>query len=337
MKLSLTSFALAGLIYFTGCSEDDGPVPTETIAELVGSTANLDSLEKYLTQYPTLTAALGLPGSNTFFAPSNAAFISLLQTPGFPADITDINPDIIELVLSYHVVPGTAYKEADLGPDMSTLITPLDADDVIKVNSDGTLLTGSTNDAIMITQGDVEGTNGILHVINAVLIPQTVGAQLTPLLGKLGGTVMLGSDFTNLAALVTLADTDTPTGMLPVLAYMTSAPGTPVEGAQFTLFAVPNAVFAGAAAQGGVTVEQFLGTFTATTARATILNHMIEGTVTSATLGEGTQKTSLAGNTLTFGTDPGSGAVVINSSVPLVGVTVAASNGVTHVIGGIIQ
>ena len=339
MKFSLIAMSLAGLMYVAACSEDDTVVPTETIYSLIESTDNLDSLKKYLDVYPDLVSALDAAGVYTFFAPNNAAFISLLQTPGFPADIRDISPDLIELVLSYHVVPGSIIKSGDLGPDMSTLITPLNSADVIKVNSDGSLLTGATNPSIMVVQADVEGTNGVMHVTGSVLIPQSVGAQLTPLLGKIGGTVMLGADFTNLASLVTLADSDVPSGMLPVLAYMTSATGTPVEGASFTLFGVPNAVFTGAAAQAGVTVEQFLGTFNAASARATLLNHMIEGTVSSTTLGGGGQYTSLAGNTLTIGTDPDSGAIVINASVPLVpgNTDLPASNGVVHVIGGIIQ
>jgi uncharacterized surface protein with fasciclin (FAS1) repeats len=72
----------------------------------------LDSLNKYLEAYPDLKGLLNGATEYTFFAPSNTAFISLLATPGFPADIRKINPNIIKGVLSYHFVAGVNDKAA---------------------------------------------------------------------------------------------------------------------------------------------------------------------------------------------------------------------------------
>ena len=150
---------------------------------------------------------------------------------------------------------------------------------------------------------------------------------------------MLADDFTSLATLVTNADSDVPDGELPVIAYMTSAAGTAAEGTLYTLFAIPNAVFDEAAEAAGLSLDAFLSSFTPDSARATVLNHMIEGSVYSTILGEGGQYVTLAGNEIVSGTDPVSGDIVINQSISLVpgNTDIVQSNGIIHMIGGIIQ
>ncbi|NQZ78108.1 MAG: fasciclin domain-containing protein [Ekhidna sp.] len=268
---------MASFLAFTSCSDDDEPDPgdtgddpgdmvdpTQSILELVVATDGLDSLEKYLSVYPDLTALLGGEGTFTVFAPTNDAFIGLLQTPGFPANIASINPDIIKGVLSYHVVAGQEVAQADFATDLtlSTAFTdPVAGQQSIAFNADGTLLTGSTNATISVITADIAATNGIVHTVESVMIPPSVGATLTPILGTLAGTVLLGADFSILAQGIAKADEGKATAE--------TIAGALASVTDLTVFAPTNATFENAQ----ITADSFDGA----TWDAIIRNHVVVG------------------------------------------------------------
>jgi uncharacterized surface protein with fasciclin (FAS1) repeats len=365
LKHALMVFVVLVTFGITGCDDDDdGPTIYDgTVLQLLSDTqfkesatvsadVALDSLVKYLTIYPDLTTLLSGGSDVTLFAPSNTAFISLLATPGFPANILDINPDVIENVLRYHIVSGKMLQ-ADLTPTGSGAgiesefsstnpCTGTQTVEVIKVNENGTLLTGSSNAAIEITDADNQATNGVVHVTKTVLIPPSVGASLTPILGKLSATVLLASDFSYLAAAMTKADCGV-AGVTPLSAILTST-------GPFTAFLPPNAVFEGTAAAMSITVDQLIANFTAAQWRNIILNHIVAGTYNKAALTNGTQLTTMLsadaklivtdnanapeGKVLTTtGGTTGMGGTV---GAALVVVDLAASNGVAHVVAKIL-
>lgn len=318
MKHALMVSAMITIVGISGCDDEDGPtVFNGTILDLISSdqykqsvngddTKSLDSLVKYLT-YHNLNAAVTATGPITLFAPNNAAFKTLIATPGFPADIRKIDPNIVKGVLSYHVVADDVRKnELTSGVSLSTAFTGTvgNADDKINVNSDGTLLTGSTDPAIQILEADKLATNGTVHVLNKVMIPQTVGASLTPILGTLAGAVFLGADFTTLVKLINKADAGVAAGD-QIRTLLATPPATETaSNVRRTFFAVPNAYFSAAAQQGGVTVDQFLGSISATTARAILLNHFITTNVAAKT-------------TYTVSDITGSGDVQFQNGIPV--------------------
>ncbi|HYW29890.1 MAG TPA: fasciclin domain-containing protein [Gemmatimonas sp.] len=122
--------------------------------------------------FKTLAAAVGAaglvdtlkgPGPFTVFAPTDEAFAKL------PAGTVDaLLADIPQLtkILTYHVVSGTV-KAAD--------VIKLDGQSVATVNGatvaigakDGVSLNGTAN----VTQADVECTNGVIHIIDTVILP----------------------------------------------------------------------------------------------------------------------------------------------------------------------
>lgn len=330
-------------------SDDDDDTqgePTKTIWELVQSTEGLDSLEKYLGVYPDLVATLGASGTFTLFAPNNDAFVNLLATPGFPAQITSINPDIIKNVLAYHI-SVTSYLKADLtsGKQVTTLATGQGVDvnstDKVVVNADGTLLTGSSNAAIAITSANKKATNGVMHVVGSVLIPQTVGAQLTPILGTNAGTLLLGADFSLLAQAIFKADTFAAQNSATTIYSMLSGNAT------HTVFAPSNGTFeAGSITAASFTAQQWYGIIT---------THIVLSEVLSSNMTQGAQFSAASGATLTVlsteaPTDPSKGiltGIVIDSNgdtTPEAQVAVPASassslvtaNGRVHVIAGIL-
>jgi uncharacterized surface protein with fasciclin (FAS1) repeats len=349
----------------SGCDDDDdGPkIYSGTVLELMadaqfeqssGASADvaLDSLMKYLSLYPSLTTVLTSSTEVTVFAPSNTAFISLLATPGFPPNIADINPEIIAGVLAYHIVPGTTYLKSELtsGLALTTAYPVAQSIDKINVNADGTLKTGSSNQAIVITDADNQATNGVVHTTLSVMIPQSVGLTLTPILGTMAGTVLLGADFTNLADLIAKADN----GFVETATDKKVSSLLANPAANATFFATPNPVFS-AAAGGAANVDAFIGTFTAAQARAILLNHFVSGKYTvDAAAGATTITNNL---TLTPLTGTGKNITVITGNPaltpygvglsntpgtaasfrPIVVKDLAHSNGVIQVFGGLMM
>lgn len=289
MKHALMVSAMLAIVGISGCDEDDGPtIFNGTIMDLISSdqykqsvngddTKSLDSLVKFL-NYHGLNTILTATGPVTLFAPNNAAFKTLIATPGFPADIRKIDPNIVKGALSYHVVMEDVRKnELTSGASISTAFTNTvsNPDDKITVNSDGTLLTGSTDPAIQILEADKLAVNGTVHVLNKVMIPQTVGASLTPILGTLAGSVYLGADFTTLVKFIAKADVGISAADQIRTKLATPAATETSSNVRRTFFAIPNAYFSAAAQAQGVTVDQLLASFSSATARAILLNHFI--------------------------------------------------------------
>jgi uncharacterized surface protein with fasciclin (FAS1) repeats len=107
-----------------------------------------------------LADTLSGPGPFTVFAPTDAAFAKL------PAGtVESLLADVPKLtaILTYHVVPGSVHA-ADLVTTSSA--TTVQGTDVTFDTSDGV----KVNDAT-VTQADIETSNGVIHVIDTVLIP----------------------------------------------------------------------------------------------------------------------------------------------------------------------
>lgn len=379
LRYTAVVMLVGSLFALSSCSDDDkGPsVYSGTSLEYIKTAdfkqsatvtdeQGLDSLVKYLSLYPDLAASISGTSEFTLFAPSNKAFKNLLATPGFPSNIALISPDIIKGVLSYHLVSGKKVTGTDIkaGASFNTLYTDAATNtvQVITVNSDGTTLkTGSTNTAIHITTADKLTANGVIQVVESVMIPPTVGASLTPILGTMAGTVLLGKDFTLLARLIARADAgyteDAANGKLKISSHLARPTSTSFNGATF--FAPPNAVFEAAATAAGITSTALIDSFSTGadgTARAVILNHYIFGkyvvtaTSGSTTLTNGMTLTNLlTGKNITVVTGATVsaqnpyGVVISNTPTvqtsfrPIVSKDLGLSNGIIQVFGGILQ
>jgi uncharacterized surface protein with fasciclin (FAS1) repeats len=120
---------------------------------------------------PAFLSTLSAGGPVTVFAPTDAAFTALLAQLNTDAAGLLANKDLLNRVLAYHVVPGyisaktvVALGSAQGGANVLTFI-PQTVN--IKVMDGKVML----NDTINVVQTDIMGTNGIVHVIDAVLVP----------------------------------------------------------------------------------------------------------------------------------------------------------------------
>lgn len=138
-------------------------VPSKNIVENAVGSADHTTLVAAVTA-AGLAETLSGTGPFTVFAPTNAAFAKLpagavenLLKPEMKADLTN--------VLTYHVVPG-AYKAADL-KDGQKLKTVQGKELTVSVKDGKVMVDGAT-----VTIADVISSNGVTHVIDAVVMPK---------------------------------------------------------------------------------------------------------------------------------------------------------------------
>ena len=111
-------------------------------------------------------------GPFTVFAPTNAAFEKLLGELGITAEELLAQPDLGK-VLTYHVVSGKVMA-ADLTDGMKA--ETLNGEELTFDLSDAPMVNKSN-----ITTTDIEATNGVIHVIDTILVPANFELQETDL------------------------------------------------------------------------------------------------------------------------------------------------------------
>ena len=175
-KVKLVALALVASIAFTACGSDseatEETVTEESVVETEMATdivAVAVATEGFSTLVAALTAAglvetLQGEGPFTVFAPNDAAFAALpeglLEKLLLPENVA-----VLTSILTYHVVGA------------KVLSTEVVAGDAASVEGSNLALTTDmgvmVNDATVI-QADVEASNGVIHVIDKVLVPPTV-------------------------------------------------------------------------------------------------------------------------------------------------------------------
>lgn len=148
-------------IVLGGCESDT--TSTEPRQNIVATAQAAGSFNVLLAaaEAAGLATTLADGGPFTVFAPTDAAFEAL---PPGTVEALLADPDALRAVLTYHVVEGrvTSAQAAQL-----TSAPTLNGGAIAITNAGGSL---RVNDARVI-QADVEASNGIIHVIDAVLIP----------------------------------------------------------------------------------------------------------------------------------------------------------------------
>lgn len=122
---------------------------------------------------PSIVAALANPSANlTVFAPTDRAFVALLNRLGLTADQLLANRTLLNNVLRYHVVEGRISAAAAIEARGNFVPTLLPGDDLLVSASNGVVYV----DASRVITTDVNATNGVIHVIDTVLLPDRVNA-----------------------------------------------------------------------------------------------------------------------------------------------------------------
>jgi uncharacterized surface protein with fasciclin (FAS1) repeats len=130
----------------------------DKIVENPGMFSTLQSLVTQAGLVDTLVAAKDI----TVFAPTNDAFA---KVPQATLDSLLANPSLLTRVLTYHVVPQRI-RSGDI-PMGETDLTSLSGDHLTVVNNGMSVRVNSST----VIKADIMASNGIIHVIDSVLIP----------------------------------------------------------------------------------------------------------------------------------------------------------------------
>jgi uncharacterized surface protein with fasciclin (FAS1) repeats len=178
--------AVAAALTLSACSSSSDEATTETSAAMeesamaegdamvdeasVGTIVDVASVNPDFSTLVTALSAAGLvetlsgEGPFTVFAPTNAAFAAL------PAGVLDAlllpeNKDALVKILTYHVVPGTVLAADIADGDVATV----EGQSVTLSTASGVTVNGAN-----VVTADVLADNGVIHVIDAVLVPVDV-------------------------------------------------------------------------------------------------------------------------------------------------------------------
>lgn len=140
----------------------------KTIPEVATAAGNFKTLLAAATA-GGLAKTLGTKGPFTVFAPTDEAFAKLPEGTVASLLKPENKTKLVE-ILKYHVVSGRIYSEDAVAAKSAKTLqgTPI----VVKANSDGAMI----NDSKLL-KTDIDASNGVIHVIDAVLMPQDKGAM----------------------------------------------------------------------------------------------------------------------------------------------------------------
>ena len=298
------------------CDNEDSDeiIPEElTIVETAAATPELSNL------VAALTAANGdllnvLSGGNyTVLAPNNSAFELFLADNGF-GSLDEVPTDLLTNILLNHVITGSVGSS-----DLVALGSGYTSTNATNMDGDNLSMYFTTNDGVVFNGGssvitaDVHASNGVVHVVDAVIGLPTVVTFATT-----------NSSFETLVTALTREDLTT--DYVSVLSGDTNAP--------FTVFAPTNDAFSSLLNELGASSLNDIDT---ETLASTLNTHVVAGAnVRSGDLTQGMQITTL-GDGLTVSLDAGPQLIDSNDRVAgIIAVDVQAYNGVIHVINNVV-
>jgi uncharacterized surface protein with fasciclin (FAS1) repeats len=136
-----------------------------TIVEVAAAAGDFTTLVAAV-QAAGLAETLSGPGPFTVFAPTDEAFAGALDSLGLTAEELLADTETLSSILTYHVVSGEVPSSAVVTMDGQSAATVNGAD--VAIGVDGQTVT--VNDAT-VTAVDIPASNGIIHVIDSVLLP----------------------------------------------------------------------------------------------------------------------------------------------------------------------
>ena len=294
------------------CNDDDddviidkGPLNIVETAQAAGLNILVDAAIQ-----AGLVDALTAAGDKTVLAPTDAAFTAFLADKGFNS-LSDVPDAVLAQILLNHVIGGSNITSAALAGSTGYASTLADGPNSAKLSlyydgTSGVTFNGYSNVAIP----DVETSNGIVHVVDAVIDLPTIVDH-----------AVANSGYSSLVAALGAADGD--------LVTVLSGAGP------FTVLAPDDAAFAtflDGAALGDVPTDVL---------SQVLLNHVIGGAISSTDLvglGNGYTNSSATGAgsnpmSIYFNTDDG---VVFNGISEVMTADVVGTNGIIHAVDAVI-
>ncbi len=296
----LIAIAMVGVLASCNKDEDEPMVESKNIVETAVSDPQFSILVSAL-QKADLVSALQGPGPFTVFAPTNDAFNTLFSQLGV-SGIDALSAEALTPILLNHVVSGSV-KSSDISTGYAmTLNTTAPGQNAVKVYIEKT--SGVKVDGSNVTTADVMATNGVIHVIDKVIIPATAVNH-----------AINNPNFSILVQAVVKA------GLVDAL----SAAGP------FTVFAPTNDAFNALFNTLGVSG---IADLTADQLTPILLYHVVSGNVTASQVSSGNVPTLKEGSDISIVASQM--GVQLNGNANVIATDVQGSNGVIHAIDAVI-
>ena len=157
VSMAFIAMLSIGVSYNTFAGKDSG---SSTVVEIAASNSDFSILVDAVKK-AELVDALSADGPFTVFAPTNEAFEILFETLGV-SGISDLTAEQLTPILTYHVVSGKVMSTDLSNTSVGTLNgqkIKVDLTDGVKINDS------------KVVKADIEGKNGVVHVIDKVLLP----------------------------------------------------------------------------------------------------------------------------------------------------------------------
>jgi transforming growth factor-beta-induced protein len=314
-RLLSTFFVLSLASALPACSEseeDTGSLsnnPNNTVQETPSNTQN--SAKNILDvageagQFNILLAAIkgaGLeetlkgPGPFTVFAPTDAAFRLMPQ-----GVFNTLDRDTLASILKYHVHAGSAPAATVVG---SNALASVQGENIaVKVDRNTVYLNGFAS----VVQTDITASNGVIHIIDAVLLPPSVAFP-----GTLVDALKASPSFSTLVSAVVKAD----------LAGVLSSN----NGNGFTVFAPTNKAFEALGID--------LNTLSAEQLANVLTYHVVSGQVPASQVAGLNSATTVQGSPVAIQIKEGK--VFLNEKVQVIQTDLRTNNGIIHVVDAVL-
>lgn len=312
LKSILFISLFAGLFIFSSCKKDDemiNPVTMgegdKTITEIASENEDFSILVDALTK-ADLANTMNAAGSFTVFAPTNDAFELLFDDLGVEG-IDDLDAETLKPILLYHVLGSIVKSNMIESGYVSSLSPAQDSYLSMYINaSSGVMINNSSS----VTTADLDASNGVIHVIDKVLLPPTI--------------VDLAVANPNFSTLVTAVVREELTDVLSS------------NSLNFTVFAPTNAAFNNYLSDNGLSSLDDISSAALT---EVLLYHVVGSSVKSDQLSSGyvsSLLTSFDENQVKMLIDLSNG-VSINSGSSVTSADIIGTNGVIHAIDKVLS
>lgn len=161
MKLTTTLFAAAALLLPISSHAEMAEKPSKTVVEIAAGNDSFSTLVAAV-KAAELAEALSGEGPFTIFAPTNDAFAKLPEGT-VETLLKPENKEKLQGILKYHVVSGKVMA-ADVSAGEVEMLNGSKATITVE---DGTVMI----DKAKVVKTDIVGTNGVIHVIDSVILP----------------------------------------------------------------------------------------------------------------------------------------------------------------------
>lgn len=277
----------------------NAPPPSNTVVDII-----VNSDDHTLLEAAVIAAGLDGPlsedGPFTVFAPNDAAVIALTEALDITAEDLLALPNLAE-ILQYHVVGANAMS-GDLS-DGQTITTLLGEDVTVTINQNGVMINNA-----MVTVADVVADNGVVHVIDAVLLPPAPPVTIWDIVEGSEDHAILEQAILAVGLDANLSNADS-----------------------LTLFAPTDAALNDLMEAFEITAEELLA---AEELMDVLLYHVVSGITMSSELFDGQLINSLQGDQILVNVNGAD--VILNTYSLVITPDIQASNGVVHVIDAVL-